>query len=101
MAKTTTAGDRRQLRGDLDRLVRRARKVLDKAYLGARSRQVLCRTLALSFLFALPMLTVCFGAHSRSNLAAKPTRCRSVRRSDRWSAYPALGVPFFVTTVSY
>ena len=58
MAKTTTAGDRRQLRGDLDRLVRRARKVLDKAYLGARSRQVLCRTLALSFLFALPLLLV-------------------------------------------
>ena len=58
MAKTTTAGDSRQLRGDLDRLVRRARKVLDKAYFGARSRQVLCRTLALSFLFALPLLLV-------------------------------------------
>lgn len=58
MANTTTAGDSRQLRGDLDRLVRRARKVLDRAYLGARSRQVLCRTLTLSFVFALPLLLV-------------------------------------------
>ena len=58
MATTTTSGNSRQLRGDLDRLVRRARKVLDKAYLGARSRQVLCRTLALLFLFALPLLLV-------------------------------------------
>ena len=58
MTTTSTSGDSRQLRGDLDRLVRRARKVLDKAYLGARSRQVLCRTLAVLFLFALPMLLV-------------------------------------------
>lgn len=56
MAKALMSGDSRQLRGDLDRLVRRARKVLDKAYLGERSRQVLCRTLALLFLFALPLL---------------------------------------------
>ena len=56
MAKTLMSGDSRQLRGDLDRLVRRARKVLDKAYLGERSRQVLCRTLVLLFLFALPLL---------------------------------------------
>ena len=56
MAKTQMSGDSRQLRGDLDRLVQRARKVLDKAYLGERSRQVLCRTLALLFLFTLPLL---------------------------------------------
>ncbi len=56
MTETPVSGDSRQLEGNLDRLVQRARKVFDKAYLGVRSRQVLCRTLAGLFLFALPLL---------------------------------------------
>ena len=51
-------GNDQQLQGDLDRLVQRAGKVLRQAYLGTRSRHVICRTLALSFLFALPLLLV-------------------------------------------
>ena len=58
MSKKVKHSDSRQLRSDLNRLVRRARKVLDRAYLVVRGRQVLCRTLALLFLFALPLLLV-------------------------------------------
>ena len=58
MLQSNKAGEDRYLKGDLDRLVQRAGRVLRQAYLGTRSRQVLCRMLALSFLFAMPMLAV-------------------------------------------
>lgn len=54
MSEPTASGNIQQLDHDLDLLVERAGRVLRKAYLPVRSRQVLCWTLTWLFLFALP-----------------------------------------------